>query len=128
MLEKVIIKKYLHTETLKNTFFRVPSEVLVCLFLSVVTFAVYWHVTSQQFVGYDDDVYVTENSYIQQGLTLENIAWSFSFDEKELWANFWYNRYDKIHLIDYKPDADEDFKTKLRTIFSSITGKIIFEN
>jgi len=87
MLKKNIIKEDLHTETLKNTLFRMSSEVLVCLFLTVVTLAVYWHVTNQEFVGYDDDAYVTENSYIKKGLTLENIAWSFSFDEKE--GTYW---------------------------------------
>ena len=46
-------------------------------FLGFVTVALYWPATSHEFVNYDDDVYVTENVHVQQGLTWENVEWAF---------------------------------------------------
>ena len=43
--------------------------ILVCLFLLAVTVAVYWQVGNHEFVIFDDDLYVTENPQVQEGLT-----------------------------------------------------------
>jgi len=40
--------------------------------------AVYVGVTSFAFVSYDDPQYVTENAHVQQGLTIDTIAWAGS--------------------------------------------------
>ena len=50
---------------------------LMAVLLVLVTVALYWPTTRQDFVNYDDDVYVTENLHVQNGLTLENIKWAF---------------------------------------------------
>jgi len=50
----------------------------VCLSLIIVTLAVYWQAGDHEFINYDDDSYVTENSHVQSGLTLESITWSFT--------------------------------------------------
>jgi protein O-mannosyl-transferase len=44
--------------------------------LAVVTIAVYAPVRESGFVNYDDNVYVTENSRIAQGVTEGNLVWS----------------------------------------------------
>ena len=44
--------------------------------LVLLTVATYWPVMSHDFVNYDDNVYVTANVHVQNGLTLENIKWA----------------------------------------------------
>jgi tetratricopeptide (TPR) repeat protein len=48
------------------------------LILLIVTAAVYWQVHDNDFINYDDDVYVTENANVQGGLTWEGIKWAFT--------------------------------------------------
>lgn len=58
---------------------------IVCLLLTVVTLAVYNPVNRHPFVNYDDDRYVTENSHVRQGLTLDTIRWSLTSTEQANW-------------------------------------------
>ncbi len=68
--------------TNNNTLYGLRLNILVCLFLSLITLAVYWQVTSHEFINLDDPIYVTENKHIQKGLTPENIVWAFNFTDK----------------------------------------------
>ena len=43
----------------------------------VTTITVYWPATRCGFVNFDDDLYVTSNLHVQNGLSLENIKWAF---------------------------------------------------
>jgi protein O-mannosyl-transferase len=52
------------------------TVVAVCL-LATLTLAVFWPVTDHDFINYDDPLYVTQNPYIQAGLTWEGLAWAF---------------------------------------------------
>ena len=56
---------------------RLPAWLLATL-LGVLTLALYWPVTQNAFINYDDPVYVTENYQVQKGLTWENLQWVFS--------------------------------------------------
>jgi tetratricopeptide (TPR) repeat protein len=51
---------------------------LLALLLALVMITVYWPATRCDFVNYDDDLYVTSNVHVQNGLTLENVKWAFS--------------------------------------------------
>jgi tetratricopeptide (TPR) repeat protein len=59
-------------------FVRYRTEIVVCLFLVIATAAVYWNVSSHQFLNLDDDLYVYENPTVRAGLTAHGIAWAFS--------------------------------------------------
>lgn len=50
---------------------------LVCLALVLATVAVYWPVWFSQFLSVDDQVYVSSNLIVQQGLTWTGIKWAF---------------------------------------------------
>ena len=54
------------------------SEIIASLFLVIITLAVYWQVRNHEFINYDDDDYVTENNYVQAGLTWEGVSWAFT--------------------------------------------------
>jgi len=49
---------------------------LMAVGLVVVTIALYWPATRGNFVNYDDDLYVTSNVHVQNGLTWEGIKWA----------------------------------------------------
>jgi hypothetical protein len=47
--------------------------------------AVFWQVNQYDFINYDDNAYVTENSFIQSGITLDGFRWAFSTRYYYLW-------------------------------------------
>jgi len=54
-------------------------KILFIYLLLILTILVaYWQVKDFEFVGYDDGLYVTENSHVQAGLTCESIKWAFT--------------------------------------------------
>jgi len=70
-------------DSAKKAFFIKYRDAWGCLFLVVITLTVYWSVQNYDFVNFDDDLYVTENPHIKEGLTIKSIVWAFSFSEKE---------------------------------------------
>lgn len=60
-------------------------ELIICLFLIVATLAIYWQAGNHEFVSYDDPTYVTENRFVQKGLTLESISWAFTATHASNW-------------------------------------------
>ncbi|EFK09485.1 tetratricopeptide repeat protein [delta proteobacterium NaphS2] len=49
----------------------------ISLFLLLSTLAVFWQVTGYDFTNYDDELYVTQNQWVQAGVTAKSVAWSF---------------------------------------------------
>ncbi len=71
---------------------------LICLLLAAVTLAVYWPVLDSDFVGFDDEYYVTRNLQVQEGLTWQSLGWAFkSFDCTNWHPITWIS-----HMIDYE--------------------------
>lgn len=62
-----------------------PRTVLLCAALALVTAAVYWPVRGQQFVNLDDELYVTENPHVLNGLTWESVCWAFTTSHGTHW-------------------------------------------
>jgi tetratricopeptide (TPR) repeat protein len=60
-------------------------KILACLLLVLATFAAYEGVRNHQFVNIDDDLYVTENPIVKQGLTLKSLTWAFTTTETGNW-------------------------------------------
>ncbi len=58
---------------------------IVNIVLVAVTLAVFWQVNQYNFIKFDDDVYVTENSNVQSGITLDGLRWAFSTTYAEFW-------------------------------------------
>jgi Flp pilus assembly protein TadD len=72
------------------------STLLICLFLGAVTLAVYWPVTKNDFVNFDDDLYVTENRHVKAGLSQEGIRQVFT----QPIAGFWHPLTMLSHMLD----------------------------
>jgi Flp pilus assembly protein TadD len=58
---------------------------LICLALAVVTTALYWPMTHHNFVNFDDDDYITNNSHVQAGLTRAGVIWAFQTGAAANW-------------------------------------------
>ena len=62
------------------------KKILIVYFvLTLATLAVFWQVNQYDFINLDDPVYVTENSHIQPGITLDGVRWAFSTTYAEFW-------------------------------------------
>jgi hypothetical protein len=62
----------------KLKFVRKHPVTIICVFLTIAICSVYLQVKDHQFIKYDDEKYVTENSHVLSGLNLENIKWAFT--------------------------------------------------
>jgi len=60
-------------------------DLLVGLCLIAGTLAVYWQVGNYDFINFDDDLYVADNSYVKAGLTAESISWAFTSSDCANW-------------------------------------------
>jgi len=79
-------------------------EFLICLFLAVVTLAVYWQLLSHDFIGFDDGVYVSKNPHVQAGLTKQNVLWAFTNLDANFWHPLtWLSHMLDVHLFGLKP-------------------------
>ena len=58
---------------------------IICVLLALACLLAFWRVNLSDFVSYDDTAYVTENSHIQSGLTLEGIEWAFTTGHATNW-------------------------------------------
>lgn len=58
---------------------------LIGLALSLATLIVYLPVGHQDFVTYDDDVYLIGNPHVVNGLTWENVRWAFTDSTFDWW-------------------------------------------
>ena len=61
------------------------QRLVVAILLSVLTFLIYAPVRNHAFVGLDDNRYVTENIWIQQGLNLESLSWAMTSFKEGVW-------------------------------------------
>ncbi|MGA1825343.1 MAG: tetratricopeptide repeat protein [bacterium] len=69
----------------RKKFFSIRCDLLVSVVLIISVLGVYWQVKNHAFLNYDDTMYVTQNYYVQTGLTLEGIAWAFTTAHASNW-------------------------------------------
>jgi len=60
-------------------------EGIICFFLLLATLVVFSPVYQNDFVHLDDDLYITDNPNVQQGLSGESIKWAFTSTHAGLW-------------------------------------------
>ena len=80
-LTKAQVKGFEETDEANKTL-----KVAICIFLMVATFCIYSQVQDHEFINFDDNVYVTESSLVQAGLTNENIIRVFTTTHFGGWA------------------------------------------
>ncbi len=58
---------------------------LVAMALFIITIAALGRVVENDFVNYDDNIFVTEERYVGGGLDLEDVRWAFTNSEVNIW-------------------------------------------
>jgi hypothetical protein len=59
--------------------------VLICITLLIALFAVYSQVRDFGFLNFDDDVYVSRNPHVAEGLTAASASWALKSTEAGYW-------------------------------------------
>src|SRR5215469_12977104 len=62
-----------------------PGVILYGMGLAVIVVALYWRVLENQFVKFDDEIYVTDNNHVKAGLTLDGLRWAFTNIDNGNW-------------------------------------------
>jgi hypothetical protein len=70
----------------------------ICLILTLSTLAVFWQMRHHEFINFDDNQYIVNNSEVKAGLTLESFLWSFT----SICAHNWHPLTWLSHMLDYE--------------------------
>jgi len=96
-----------------------PSAMIRCaigLVLVVITVVAYWGVWRLDFVYFDDPGYVSQNLFVQRGLTWKNVGWAFTSFAQSNWHPLsWLSHMTDcqfFHLPDATPNAAEEDAAK----------------
>jgi protein O-mannosyl-transferase len=77
---------------------------LICIALVLAVFAVFWQVSTCDFVNYDDLGYITTNQNIHHGITLESLKWAFTTGHSSNWHPLtWISHMIDVELYGLKP-------------------------
>ncbi len=60
-------------------------HIYITLLLVAANLLVYWQVQSQEFVNYDEEIYVTDNPHVRQGLNWDNLRYAFTESKSGYW-------------------------------------------
>jgi Flp pilus assembly protein TadD len=64
---------------------RFPNRLVASLLLALLVCATFWPVLRNDFAGYDDNEYVTNNPRVNTGLTPENVKWALTAAHSNNW-------------------------------------------
>ncbi|MFT3782924.1 MAG: tetratricopeptide repeat protein [Nibricoccus sp.] len=80
------------------------QALVFCLFIVAAIFLVYGGIVEHPFHNFDDPIYVTNNYYVQHGLTLEGVEWAFrSLDGANWHPLTWLSHMLDIEVFGHKP-------------------------
>ena len=103
-----------------NPKLRIPGGVWTYPLLILSILVIYWQVLDFEFVNFDDDVYVTANPMVQQGLSLESVKWALGSTYAEFWHPLtWLSHMLDIQLFGLKPGGHH-FSNLLLHIINTI--------
>jgi protein O-mannosyl-transferase len=72
-------------------------KIIIPFIIILLTIFAYCDVRNHQFINFDDNAHITENSYIQSGLNFETLRWAFSYTGIDYWQPLtWLS-----HIMDY---------------------------
>ncbi len=74
-------------------------KIVLCVLLATATIALYSPVLGHGFVIWDDDVYVTGNAHVKEGLSWSTIQWAFTSTKT---AAYWHPLTWLSHALDYQ--------------------------
>ncbi|MEO5357663.1 MAG: tetratricopeptide repeat protein [Nitrospirae bacterium YQR-1] len=61
------------------------SSDIIAFFVATLSFLVFFQSRNFDFVNFDDTKYITENAFVQKGLSLETLKWAFYTSASDYW-------------------------------------------
>jgi len=58
---------------------------IICVMLVVIVLASYWRAGSLNFTRFDDDIYITHNKWVRNGMTVRGVIWAFTTGHASNW-------------------------------------------
>jgi tetratricopeptide (TPR) repeat protein len=89
--------------------------------LVLATLAVYYPVAYHPFVNFDDDIYVTENQHVHNGLKWANVTWAFTTYD----AGNWHPLTWLSHAMDYQVFALHPAGHHLTNLFLHVVNVVL---
>ena len=74
-------------------------DIILCLFIAATTLTVYWQVHNFSFTCFDDNIYVSDNKVVQQGISRDNLIWAFAMDKADE-NTYWHPLTWLSHMLD----------------------------
>lgn len=100
-----------------------PRIRAICFALFAAVVVVYWRSLSNQFIEFDDNVYVTGNDHVRAGLTLAGLRWAFTDTSTGNWHPLtWISHMMDVEWFGLKPGGHH-----LRNVlWHAINGVLLF--
>jgi protein O-mannosyl-transferase len=99
----------------------------VALLLVVSVAVVYWQSRSFAFVNYDDPVYVTGNSHVLGGMTLDGVKWAFTTTHDANWFPLtWLSHMLTVQLFGLNPGAHHLVNVFLHAVNTFLLLMVLF--
>lgn len=100
---------------------------LALLLIAIVTVAVYWQVLHNDFIDFDDDVYVTSNMIVRQGLTSQGFVWAFTAFHAGNWHPLtWLSHMLDVQLFHMDPRGHHAVSLLLHAVNALLTCAIFY--
>lgn len=100
---------------------------LALLLIAAVTVAVYVPVLHNGFIDFDDDLYVTSNMIVRQGLTLDGFFWAFSTFHAANWHPLtWLSHMLDVELFGLNPLGHHAVSLLLHTLNSVLLCALLY--
>ncbi len=96
-----------------------PSRIACCFgfLLLILCFAVYYPARTHPFVNYDDNLYVTDNEQIKEGLTWDTVTWAMTTYEAGNWHPLtWLSHAWDVQLYGMKPAGHHETSLLLHAL------------
>lgn len=110
------------------------SRIVVSFILIFLTIIAFFSIKNNDFINLDDNIYITENEYIKDGLTLKNIKWAFTNTNTGHWHPLtWISHLIDIELFGLNPTGHHVVNLIFHIInsllcfyvFNKATGKLL---
>src|SRR4030042_1761497 len=70
---------------------------LIIIFLIVASFTAFGRIVANDFINFDDNVYITDNSHIKSSINIETIKWAFT----TTYFSYWHPLTWLSHMLDW---------------------------
>ncbi len=100
---------------------KISHLLVIYLSLALVVFIAFEQVRRNEFVNYDDQVYVTQNKHVLSGLSGENIRWAFTSG----YASNWHPLTWLSHIVDCELFGPNPYRHHLTNLFFHIASTLV---